>query len=277
MGERERIGTSLAPDVSAGDTISVNLELLFTEAGEIYDRVAAAASAGYSNVEIWGWRSKDLGRLREVLRSAGSRLVSMTVDPQLDLGDRACHARYLAGVNDSITAALALGEPFLVVVAGQREPAISFADQREAALEVLAKAAKLAQAAGVTLLLEPLNDRVDHPGSLLTSTEEGLDWVREVGSKHLRLLLDAYHSLTMGEDLCDLMSDDVGLVGHVQAADVPGRGEPGTGLENWESHLHVLRTLGYKGLWGMEYRPSVATQTSLVTIHAIVQRMDRAE
>lgn len=267
---------SPSPRTYARDALSINLELLFAEAGDIYDRVAAASSAGYSNVEIWGWRAKDIAQLREALQSAGSRLVSMTVDPQLELGDRRCHARYLAGVNDSITAALALGEPFLVVVAGQREPGSSFADQRDAALEVLSKAAKLAQAAGVTLLLEPLNDRVDHKGSLLSSTEEGLTWVREIGSKHLRLLLDAYHALTMGEDIHDLMSDDIRLVGHVQIADVPGRGEPGTGLEDWESHLRLLRALGYRGLWGMEYRPNVATQMSLANFESVVQRVDVA-
>lgn len=198
----------------------------------------------------------------------------MTVDPQLDLGDRGCHGRYLEGLTESIAAAKALGVLFLVVVAGQRAEANSFENQREAALEVLAKAADLAEAADVTLLLEPLNDRVDHPGSLLTSTGEGLAWVREVGCNRLGLLLDAYHSLTMGEDLRDLVPRDIRLIGHVQVADVPGRGEPGTGREDWESHLRLLRALGYQGMWGMEYRPSGATETSLAAIHTIVRRVD---
>ena len=51
------------------------------------------------------------------------------------------------------------------------------------------------------LVLEPLNDRVDHPGYYLTSTVEGLDIVDEVDRPEVRLLYDIYHSAMMGEEI----------------------------------------------------------------------------
>ena len=129
--------------------------------------------------------------------------------------------------------------------------------------DIAGMAAALAQAAGVTLLLEPLNDRVEHPGMFLVSTTLGLDIVEAVGSPNLRLLFDVYHSATMGEDLEAMLSGRMQLVGHVQVADQPGRNEPGTGSLDWPHVIATLRTLGYDGALGLEYRPTMAIDQSL--------------
>ena len=100
-------------------------------------------------------------------------------------------------------------------------------------LPVLKQAAALAEAAGVMLLLEPLNDRVDHPGMYLVSAARGLDIVEAVDSPNLRLLYDLYHSTVMGEETEAVLAGRMHLVHHIQIADMPGRGEPGTGQIDW--------------------------------------------
>ena len=255
--------------------IAANMEWLFTEAGDsTADRIRAAAAHGIDAVEIWGWRDKDIDAIRAALDETGVTLLSLIVDPQLQLTDPSTHEEYLAGVRDSLEVALALGAPNLVVVAGQEVTGVPRPDQHAAVVSVLARAAAIVERSGVTLLLEPLNSRVDHVGTSLWSTREGLDIVREVGSPHLRLLLDAYHALVMDEDLAAVIGDDIELVGHVQVADAPGRHEPGTGTIDWEAQFRALRGLGYTGRWGMEYVPTGETGMSLRHVAELAARVD---
>lgn len=260
------------------NSIAANVEWLFSEAGDsTADRIRAAAAYGIDAVEMWGWRDKDLDDLRAALDETGVTLLSLIVDPQLQITDHSTHDEYLVGVSQSLEVAQRLGAPHLVVVAGQEVPAVSRAEQHAAVVSVLSRAAELLQGSGVTLLLENLNSRVDHLGTYLDSTREGLDIVREVGSLHLRLLLDAYHAMVMGEDLVREIGEDIGLVGHVQVADAPGRHEPGTGSLDWKSLLRALRNLGYTGYWGMEYLPQTETIQSLAEVERIVAGIEISE
>ncbi|WP_218775150.1 hydroxypyruvate isomerase family protein [Leifsonia sp. NCR5] len=256
-------------------TIAANLEWLFTETADwTADRIRAAAAHGLDAVEIWGWRDKDVEAIRAALDETGVTLLSLIVDPQLQLTDPSTHEPYLDGVRDSLEVAIALGAPNLVVVAGQELDGVPRQDQHDAVVSVLSRAAAIVGDSGVTLLLEPLNSRVDHVGTYLWSTREGLDIVREVGSPQLRLLLDAYHALVMGEDLAAVVGDDIALVGHVQVADAPGRHEPGTGTIDWQAQFRLLRDLGYSGRWGMEYAPSRETAASLRHVEDLAALVD---
>ncbi|MGM9471311.1 TIM barrel protein [Pseudarthrobacter sp. YS3] len=239
----------------------------------------AAGAHGIDAVEIWGWRDKDLAGIRAALHETGVTLLSLVVDPQLQLTDPVTHDAYLVGVRQSLDVAQRLGAPNLVVVAGHEVPGADRADQHAAVVSVLSRAAELLEGSDVTLLLENLNSRVDHIGTYLDSTREGLDIVREVGSPHLLLLLDAYHALVMGEDLAREIGEDIGLIGHVQVADAPGRHEPGTGSLDWEAQFGILRGLGYTGRWGMEYLPQAETTASLAEVERIAAKVEggRAE
>jgi hydroxypyruvate isomerase len=135
-------------------------------------------------------------------------------------------------------------------------------------IERLKQAAALAEAAGVMIVLEPLNDRVEHPGMWLVSTTKGLALVDAVGSPNLRLLYDVYHSATMGEDLEAVLTGRMDLVHHVQIADVPGRNEPGTGGLDWAEVIATLKRLGYAGDLGLEYRPTLPSVESLAKARA---------
>ncbi len=135
--------------------------------------------------------------------------------------------------------------------------------QHAALVKVLRESADLLKGSGVVLALEPLNDRVDHPGYYLTSTVEGLDIIDEVDRPEIRLLYDIYHSAMMGEHIEEVLEGRLDRIVHVHLADTQGRGEPGSGTLDWRARLDWLAEHGYDGLIGLEYRPTGPTLESL--------------
>ena len=133
----------------------------------------------------------------------------------------------------------------------------------ERLVQCVRRAAEKLAGSGVVLAIEPLNDRVDHPGYFLTSTIEGLDIVDEVGRPEVRLLYDIYHAAVMGESI-ELLDGRVDRVAHAHLADVPGRHEPGSGTLDWQRRIDWLDAHGYTGLVGLEYVPLAGGVPELV-------------
>lgn len=242
------------------------IEWLFAaENPNFTDRIRAAKAAGLTAVEFHLWRDKPLADIRRTLDETGVQLASFVVEPRRSLVDPAQHDEFLAAVRDSLVAAKQAGSPALVVASGFTRPDVSRQEQHDCAVGILRQAAALAEEAGIILLLEPLNDRVEHPGMYLVSTVEGLDMVEAVNSPNLRLLYDMYHSTVMGEDPAQVLEGRFHLVGHVQVADVPGRNQPGSGTIDWARYIGLLRELGYDGAIGLEYKPTGLTLETLAT------------
>lgn len=232
------------------------------------DRIRAAKAAGFAAVEFHLWRDKDLDPVAAALDETGVTLTGFVVEPRRSIVDPAQHGEFLEAVRDSLAASRRLGSPPLVVASGFTREGVSREDHVAAAVSALKQAAALAEEAGVMLVLEPLNDRVEHPGMFLVSTALGLDIVEAVASPNLRLLFDAYHSATMGENLEQVLSGRMHLVAHVQVADSPGRNEPGSGTIPWPETLATLRRLGYDGALGLEYKPTLPAAESLARTRA---------
>lgn len=249
--------------------LSPCIEWLFApEHPDFADRIRAAHRAGYTAVEFHLWRDKPLPAIAEALAQTGVSLTGICADPRRSLVDPAQHDEFLAAVSATLEAAQGIGRPPVIVASGFLRDGVSYEEQQACAVDVLTRAAKLAEAADVCLLLEPLNTRVEHPGMFLDSTTVGLDIVEAVGSTHLRLLYDVYHSAVMDEDIRAVLDGRMHLVGHVQVADNPGRNEPGTGTIDWPTTIGALRELGYEGAIGLEYRPTMPSRGSLATTRA---------
>ena len=236
--------------------LSACIEWLFkAEHPDFPERIRAAGAAGFKAVEFHLWRDKTLSDIERTLAETNIALTSFLVEPRVTLTDPAADAATLAAVRDSLPIARRLKSPALVLASGPTIAGRSRPEQHSAMVSVLKKCAPLAEEAGVTLLVEPVNTRVDHPGVFLDLTPEGLDMIEEVASPRVRLLYDMYHSTCMGEDPEAVLADRMHLVGHVQVADAPGRHEPGSGAIDWKRYMGVLQAKGYRGAIGMEYRP----------------------
>ncbi|WP_248958885.1 hydroxypyruvate isomerase family protein [Sphaerisporangium perillae] len=252
---------------SDGLAFDVNLSILFTEL-PLLQRPEAAAKAGFDAVELW-WPfdrpdppDADLDALRRSIQDAGVRLVGLNFDAgDMAAGERGLlsrpggAARFLANVDVAAGLAESLGCRVLNALYGNRVPGLAEAAQRELALTHLARAAEAAAAIGATVVVEALNSH-ENPGYPITSSAAAFDLIDETGAANVAFLADLYHLHRMGEDVLELIDRHAGRFGHVQVADDPGRGQPGTAAMPYDLIFERLGAVGYRGHVGLEYRPA---------------------
>jgi hydroxypyruvate isomerase len=251
--------------------LSPNIELLFTEAGpDTADRVRAAAAAGFDAVEMWGTTGKDIDALAKALADTGVALTSVLAEPRTNFTLPGTDLTpFFDGLDRGVEHARKLGCPRIVLGSGIGFPGMKRAQNLQRLIDVFTDAVQRTDDSGVTLVLEPVNTRVDHPGALLDRTADAVAVARAVGSPRFKILYDLYHSVTEGEDPAAELANAAGLVGYVQIADVPGRGEPGSGSLDWTAQLSALRESGYDGPIGLEYFPTTESVASVAHIRSI--------
>jgi hydroxypyruvate isomerase len=243
------------------------------------ERARRVREAGFSAVEFWGWEGKDLDGMRGLV-DQGLAVVTFSGQRRGSLVDSHDWETYREEVQGSVSVARRLGCDRLMVLTdellpdGSARPAradLTPAEKRQHVLQGLRDLAPLAEEAGITLLLEPLNTLVDHPRYFLDSAREGFAIVTEVGSPRIRLLYDVYHMQIMEGNVTETLRRNLPLVGHVHVADVPGRHEPGTGELDFANILCSLADAGYAGTVGFEFSPQGDTQRALAAIAELRQ------
>ncbi|MGV9234766.1 TIM barrel protein [Streptomyces nigra] len=259
-------------DAAAEQRFDVNLSILFTEL-PLLERPAAAAAAGFTAVELWWpWidsptpERSELDALRKAIEDAGVRLTGLNFYAgQLPGPDRGALSvpgeeseRFRANVEVAAEFAGSLGCGALNALYGNRVDGVDPAEQDALALENLVLAARAADGIGAILLIEALN-KPESPLYPLVSAPAAVGVVDKVnaatGLDNARFLMDLYHLSMNGEDLPAVIERYTAKTGHVQIADNPGRGAPGTGSLPLEDLLGRLRKAGYDGWVGLEYKP----------------------
>ena len=248
---------------------SANISMLFREV-PFLDRFRRARAAGFSAVEFW-WPSEiDPRAVQEAVVRADVQVAAMN----FDAGDMASGERGLVSdparkerFREHVPVALRLAEAVnctaMNALVGLRLPGISLEEQLDVMRRNVTWAADQAAQQGSIVLIEAINS-IENGPYLLTSTRQASEFGKSVGRPNVMLQYDVYHMRRMVEDLAETLRTYISEIGHVQIADCPGRGEPGTGEINFEFVLGELERLGYRGYVGLEYRPSTGnTEESL--------------
>ena len=248
--------------------LAANLSLMFNEV-DFLDRFAAAANAGFKGVEFHFPYAFDKHVLKQKLAEHGLVPVLHNLPAgHWNAGERgiACHpdriAEFEDGVDKAIDYATALGCKQLNCLSGIRPSGLDPIDARETFINNLQFAAIRLKAAGIKLLIEPINTR-DRPGFFLCNTKQAVDIIKAVGSDNLFLQYDIYHMQIMEGDLAPTIAKNLDLISHLQLADTPGRHEPGTGEINYTFLLDFIDRIGYQGWIGCEYQPASTTEAGL--------------
>jgi len=246
---------------------TVNCSILLTDL-PLLDRPRAARNAGFEAVEFW-WpfdtptpADADVEAFVRAIQDAGVQLTGLNFAAgDMPAGDRgilsnpALTQDFRDNVEIAVGIAETLGTRAFNALYGNRIDEHSPETQDDVAVSNLSYAARAADRIGATVLIEPVSGAPKYP--LLTAADAigVIDRVHdEHGAENLRLLADFYHLHVNGDDITAAITKYGNRIGHVQIADAPGRGEPGTGEIPIRTYLEQLAAQGYEGYVGLEYK-----------------------
>lgn len=254
-----------------------NVSLLFAEL-PLLDRVPAAKAAGFDAIEAW-WPFTDFRfgtEVEDFLQVIEHNQVKLTglnfFAGDMPRGERGIVSRpdrrgeFAENLQAIVKVAQRTGARGFNALYGQRQPGMDPAGQDQAGFENLVLATRELAPVDGTVLIEPLSRGLNGAYPLETAEQavEVIDRVRAAtGLDNIGLLFDTFHLSNNGEDLVAVIERYAHLIGHVQVADAPGRGAPGTGVVNFTAVFEALGRAGYDRLIACEYIPGGPTLDSL--------------
>lgn len=245
---------------------AANLGYLYTDR-PLLERIGAAAASGFKAIELQFPYDVPAAAVKAAVERNRLTVLGVNTPPgerQGEFGLAAVPGRekdfdvLFAKALDYVTA---IGGSAIHCLAGKVEP-----EQRPAAerayVENLTRAADLAAAKNIVLLIEPINPR-DRPNYFLNTVEHAADIIAQVGRPNVKMQFDFYHAQIVGGDLITRFAKFLPVIGHLQCGAVPSRHEPDEGEINYPAVFEAVDKAGYKGWIGCEYRPRARTEDGL--------------
>ena len=238
--------------------------MLWTLKGTFEERMEAAAQASLQSVEFVGehydWTDADIDRVKKLARSLKLGIDTLSSVPKwgpqkINMVEPAGQGAFLKEVEKNLIFARKLEIPMALLMSGNAVAGLTFEQQFAALVECSKRCGDLAAKAGVTLIVEPLNTKVNHKGYFLSNCVDGLRLMKEVNHPNVRLLFDLYHEQVERGDVIRTALAAMPFVRVFHVADNPGRNEPGTGEMNYANIYGAIAKAGYEGYITMEYVP----------------------
>lgn len=236
---------------------------------DVLDRFQAAADLGFEAVEIQFPFAHAPGELAAAREAAGTAMVMFNAPPgDMNAGEYGIAAlpgresEFKNSIRHALEYAEALNSGHIHVLAGIIADDLDRGDCRAVYQENLAWAAETCAAAGVGVLIEPINT-FERPGYLVTTTAEAVDAVNAVNHPNLAIQFDFHNAQLMEGNLTQTLGGAISLIRHMQIAGVPGRTPPDEGEMNYPYLFGLVDALGYDGWLGCEFKPRGTTAGSL--------------
>jgi 2-dehydrotetronate isomerase len=246
--------------------LAANVAYLFTER-PLIERFAAAAACGFKAVELQFPYDHAPSAIKAELTKHGLTQLGVNTPPGSgkDTSGVAAipgkEAEWDARFKQALEYIVAIGGSAIHCMTGPVPPSDRPAAEKTFVAN-LSRAADLAKAHNITLLIEPINPR-DRPDYFLTRVEQAADIIAKVGKPNIKVQFDFYHVQIVSGDLIKRFEKFLPLVGHVQIAAVPSRHEPDEGEINYPEVLKAVDQLGWGGWVACEYRPRARTEGGL--------------
>jgi hydroxypyruvate isomerase len=229
--------------------------------------LAAAREIGFDAVELLP--ANLLPAARDVGLSIASHVGHNSIPSGLN--DPKNHARILAEVQSNLELAVKFGVRNLIVFSGNRRSDLSEEEGQRITADALARLAPLAEQAGVNLVLELLNSKIDHAGYQCDRSAWGVAVCERVNSRRVKLLYDVYHMQVMEGDLIRTIRAHHRHIGHYHIAGCPARDDPDPSQEiHYPAVLAAISSIGYDGYIGHEFLPKQEPLTALEQAHRLV-------
>jgi hydroxypyruvate isomerase len=253
-----------------------NCSMLFTE-HPLLERPQAAKHAGFDAIEFWWpWPEQpdpgdaEVAAFVSAVRDAGVQLVGLNFFAG-DLAGPDCGVLSIPGraaqFRDNLDVAVGIGDQLGVsafnALYGNRVEGVTPEEQDRLGREMLGRAADAAASIGATVLVEPVSGPKPYPLRTAADAAAVVQGVRDEGPANVAFLCDLFHLANNGDDVTAAIATYTDITAHVQIADCPGRGEPGSGALDIDGLLADLAARGYDGWVGLEYKPTTTTEAGL--------------
>ena len=225
------------------------------------DSLRRARALGFDAAETYNWKALDLDEVRATCEDTGIELMSIcTTDFRLTVPE--AREDYLLGLRESCEAAKKLGVKRLITQGGPDTGAPREV-QHACMVETLKACRPMLEDYGVTLMLEPLNTYVNHPGVYLATSPEAFALCREVDSPYVKVIYDIYHQQITEGNILRNVKNNLDLIAHMHSAGSDGRNELWLGENDYNYIFSEIDKMGYTGACGLEYRPTLPAEESL--------------
>lgn len=225
------------------------------------EAIRKVAALGYDAIETYNWKSLDLETVRKTLDETGVELLSICTT-EFHLTDPEYRDAFVEGVRESCVAAKVLGAKRMITQVG-KDMGAPREEQHASIVAGLSAAAPILEEAGVTLMIEPLNVLVNHPGYYLTHSAEAFEIVKEVDSPNVKVIYDIYHQQVTEGNILPSILGNLDWIAHLHGAGHPGRHELQYGENDYRVILDAIDKAGYTGALGLEYSPLLEAMESL--------------
>lgn len=257
--------------------ISVCIDIMYKSL-DFVDRIDAVKNQAFENIEFWGWKDKDINGIADRVRNLDMNVHAFCIDSRDEniselLSKYALNSGKISDVKralcESIEIANVLETNNLIITIGDKIQGMKRDVQISNIFKCLESLIPVLEENNITLLVEPINCS-ERPNYILPDANDAAGIIKKIDSQNIKLLYDIYHQNAEGKFNLSEMIDILPLIGHIHAADYPGRGEPYTGLINYRDIFKSLRENGYSKTVGLEYIPSVSEEKSFEVINSII-------
>lgn len=216
---------------------------------------------GFDAAETYKWKNLDLDAVRAACEETGVELLSMCTT-EFRMTDPALRTAWLEGLKESCAAANKVGAKRLITQVGP-DTGAPREEQHASIVAALREAKPILEDSGVTIMIEPLNTLVNHPGYYLWSAVEGFDIIREVDHPLVKVVYDIYHQQVMEGNIIPNVTQNLDCIAHLHSAGHPGRHELQYGENDYKVIFAAVDKAGYTGACGLEYSPLLDPEESL--------------
>jgi len=242
--------------------LSVCIEMFWREL-PYEERIARVAALGFPAFEFWGWKNKNIAKIRAAMDAHGLPLAAMCIEPNSSLNKRSYEKDLVEGMENTAKVARELGCHTIIATVGNVLDDETYEITRRRVVRNVSAVAKVAADYGLHIVLEPLNTLVDHHGYWLTKMTQAVDIVQEAGSPAIKILMDLYHQQIMEGNLINNLRAYIGHIGHFHCAGTPGRHELLGGEQDYRAIFGAIDATGYDAYVGLEFSPTMEPNESL--------------
>ena len=225
------------------------------------EAIAKIAQLGFDAAETYNWKSLDLDAVRNACEQSGVELLSMCTT-EFNMTNPAKREDWLNGLKESCAAAKRVGASKLITQVGA-DTGEERARQHDSIVAALKQAKPILEDSGVTIMIEPLNIYVNHPGYYLWSSREAFEIIHEVDHPLVKVVYDIYHQQVMEGNIIPSITQNLDCIAHLHSAGHPGRHELQFGENDYKVIFAAVDKAGYTGVCGLEYGPTMDSVESL--------------